>query len=61
MWKGYALAMGTVALLGAVLETGPVWLLAETFNGLMAIPNLFTLAVLTQEVRRLTIDYRKTG
>ena len=61
VWKGYALAMGTVALLGAVLETGPVWLLAETFNGLMAIPNLFTLAVLTQEVRRLTIDYRKTG
>lgn len=61
VWKGYALAMSGAALLGAVLETGPVWLLSETFNGLMAIPNLFTLAVLSSEVRRLTIDYRKTG
>ena len=60
-WKGYAVAMGIMALLGATLETGPVWLLADTFNGLMAIPNLFTLAALTGEVRRLTIDYRKTG
>ena len=61
VWKGFALAQGAMALLGAVMETGPVWLLSETFNGLMAIPNLFTLAVLTKEVRRLTIDYRKTG
>ena len=61
VWKGYALAMSGAALLGALLETGPVWLLAETVNGLMAIPNLFTLAALTSEVRRLTIDYRKTG
>ena len=61
VWKGYALAMSGAALLGALLETGPVWLLAETVNGLMAIPNLFTLAALSSEVRRLTIDYRKTG
>ena len=61
VWKGYAAAMGIMALLGATLETGPVWLLADTFNGLMAIPNLFTLAALTKEVRRLTIEYRKTG
>ena len=60
-WKGYALAMAAVALLGAVLETGPVWLIADTCNGLMAIPNLFTLAVLTPEVRRLTIEYKKSG
>jgi len=50
-----------MALMGAVMETGPVWLLADTFNGLMTIPNLFTLAVLAPEVRRLTIDYRKSG
>lgn len=60
-WQGFALAQGIMALLGAVLETGPVWLLAECFNGLMAIPNMFTLAVLASEVRRLTIDYRKSG
>ena len=61
VWKGLALAQGAMALLGAVLETGPVWQISETFNGLMAIPNLFTLAVLAKEVSRLTIDYRKTG
>ena len=61
VWKGFALAQGAMALLGAVLETGPVWLIADTFNGLMAIPNLFTLAVLMPEVRRLTIDHRRSG
>lgn len=58
-WKGFALAQCLMAAAGALLETGPVWLLADTFNGLMAIPNLFTLAVLSSEVRRLTIEYRK--
>ena len=61
VWKGFALAMSAMALLGAVLETGPVWLIADTFNGLMAVPNLFTLAALTPEVRRLTIEFRKAG
>ena len=60
-WKSFSLAQAGMALLGAVLGTGPVWLLADLFNGLMAIPNLFTLAMLSTEVHRLTIDYRKTG
>lgn len=60
-WQGFAAAQGAMALLSAVLETGPVWLLADIFNGLMAIPNLLTLAMLSSEVRRLTIDYRKNG
>ena len=59
VWKGFAIAQGAMALLGAMLETGPVWLISETFNGLMAIPNLYTLVVLTKEVCRLTIDFRK--
>ncbi len=60
-WRGFALAQGVMALLGATMEPGPVWLLADTFNGLMAIPNLFALAMLAPEVRRLTIDYKKSG
>ena len=44
-----------------LLETEVVWQLSETANGLMAIPNLITLAVLTPEVVRLTNNYRKTG
>ena len=45
-------------LLGAVLDTGAVWALAEAVNGLMAIPNLIILAVLSQTLRRLTIEYK---
>ena len=44
---------------GSFLETPTVWHLAELFNGLMAIPNLITLAFLTPEVVRLTKDYKK--
>ena len=43
---------------GSVLDTAVVWQLAEAVNGLMAIPNLITLAVLTPEVARLTKEYR---
>lgn len=43
------------------LETAVVWQLSEAANGLMAIPNLIMLAVLTPEVVRLTKDYKKTG
>lgn len=60
-WKTYAIAQGVMALIGCRMQTGAVWLLSDIFNGLMAIPNLFTLAVLTPEVYRLTIDYRKSG
>ena len=45
-------------LAGSFLKTSTVWLLAETVNGLMAIPNLITLAVLTPEVVRLTKEYK---
>ena len=61
VWKAYALAQCVVTFFAAILETGPVWLIADICNGLMAVPNLITLAVLFPEVRRLTIDYRKSG
>lgn len=60
-WKSFAMAQCVMTFLAVLLETGPVWLLADSCNGLMAIPNLITLAVLFPEVRRLTIDYRKPG
>ena len=60
-WRGYAVAMSVMTLFSSMLETGPVWLSADTCNGLMAIPNLLTLAVLFPELRRLTIDYKKSG
>jgi len=45
-------------LLGALLETGVVWLLAETVNGLMAIPNLITLILLGPVFFRLIKEYK---
>lgn len=60
-WKGFALAQCAMTLLASLLETGPIWLVADTCNALMAIPNLLTLAVLFPEIRRLTIEYRKSG
>lgn len=46
------------AFLGAVLKTGTVWLLAETVNGLMAIPNLIALLYLSPEFFRLIKEYK---
>ncbi len=60
-WRGFALAQAAAVALGAVLDTGTVWLLAETVNGLMAIPNLIALAALSPEVVRLTKEYEKAG
>ncbi len=60
-WGVFALLQTVTVVMGAVLNTETVWLLAETVNGLMAIPNLLALAVLSNEVVRLTIDYKNTG
>ena len=56
--RGFAFLQGAVVILGAVLETGTVWLVSETVNGLMAIPNLIALAALSPELIRLTKEYR---
>lgn len=61
-WKPFALAQGAAALLGTLTDTAAVWRFSETVNGLMAVPNLITLAVLSPVVIRLTKEYlRKSG
>ena len=58
----FAWLQAVVVILGAVMETKTVWLLSETVNGLMAVPNLITLAVLSPELIRLINEYRaKSG
>jgi AGCS family alanine or glycine:cation symporter len=56
-WELFALLQTGTVVLGAVLNTQTVWLLAETVNGLMAIPNLIALACLSPELVRLTKEY----
>lgn len=57
-WKYFVLLQGIAVIMGAVLKTGTVWLLAEIVNGLMAIPNLIALAYLSPELVRLTREYK---
>jgi AGCS family alanine or glycine:cation symporter len=45
------------ALLGATLKLSFVWLLADTMNALMAIPNLIALALLSPIVFKLTKEF----
>lgn len=42
---------------GAMAQLGFIWLMADTFNAMMAIPNLIALALLSPIVFRLTRDY----
>lgn len=57
-WKGFVYLQAAIVPISAVLGTGTVWMLAETVNGLMAIPNLAVLAYLSPELKRLTTEYR---
>ncbi len=57
--RGFAALQTAVVILGALLGTGTVWILAEIVNGLMAIPNIIALAYLCPELIRLTKEYEK--
>lgn len=46
-----------VAIVGATVDLGLLWSIAETFNGLMAIPNLIALFLLSGTVVRLVKEY----
>ena len=56
-WKWFVAAQGLTTILGATMGTATVWLIAETINGLMAIPNLIALALLTPDLIRLIKEY----
>ena len=55
--KYFMAAYALVAILGATANLGLMWSIAETFNGLMAIPNLIALFLLSGKVGELTKEY----
>ncbi len=59
VWKKFVALQAITVILGALLKTSTVWLLSETVNGLMAIPNLIALAFLSPRLARLTKEYKK--
>ena len=50
-----------VAILGATLDLGILWGVADTFNGLMSIPNLIALFLLSGTVIKLANEYFGEG
>ena len=57
--RPFSCLQAVTTVLGAVIGAGPVWLLAETINGLMAIPNLVALIGLSPELHILSKGYRE--
>lgn len=55
--KPFLIIYALVAILGATMDLGVIWEVAETFNGLMAIPNLIAVFLLSGTVVRLIKNY----
>lgn len=58
--KPFMIVYSLVAILGATADLGLLWGIAETFNGLMAIPNLIAVFLLSGTVVKLTKAYFAT-
>ena len=58
--KPFMVAYSLVAIIGATADLGLMWSVAEAFNGLMAIPNLIALFLLSGTVARLVKQYFET-
>jgi len=55
--KPFMLVYSLVAIVGATMDLGLMWSIAETFNGLMAIPNLIAVFLLSGVVVKLVKEY----
>ncbi|MEE1312579.1 MAG: sodium:alanine symporter family protein [Lachnospiraceae bacterium] len=55
--KPFMIAYSLVAVIGATIDLGLLWSIAETFNGLMSIPNLIALFLLSGTVFQLVKEY----
>ncbi len=55
--KPFMLVYSLVAIVGATMNLGLLWSIAETFNGLMVIPNLLAVFLLSGVVVRMVKDY----
>lgn len=56
--KIFMVIYACMAVVGATIDLGLLWGIADTFNGLMAIPNLIALFLLSGTVVRLVKEYR---
>lgn len=54
--RPFLVAYSFISIIGATINLGLLWDIADTFNGLMAIPNLIALLILSGQVKKLAID-----
>ena len=57
--KPFMLVYSFVAIIGAVADLGLIWGISDTCNGLMAIPNLIAVFLLSGTVVKLTKEHFK--
>lgn len=57
-WRTFAWAQTGFTFVSSLLDTAAVWQFSETVNGLMLIPNLLALVLLSPEAVRLTAEFR---
>lgn len=55
--KPFMVLYSLIAVVGATMDLGLMWGIAETFNGLMAIPNLIAVFLLSGVVVKLVKEY----
>lgn len=55
--KVFLVLYALVAIMGATIDLGVIWGVSDTFNGLMAIPNLIGLFLLSGTVLKLTKEF----
>lgn len=55
--KPFMVVYSLVAIIGATIDLGLVWSVSDTFNGLMVIPNLIAVALLSGTVFKLVKEY----
>ena len=55
----YRIIFLIIGIVGAVSQLDLIWAIADTLNGLMAIPNLIGLLILSPKIAKLTNDYMK--
>ena len=55
--KPFFVVYSFVSILGATVDLGLLWSIADTFNGLMSIPNLMALLLLSGTVAKLTKEF----
>ena len=59
--KPFMVIYALVAVIGATMDLGLLWDIADTFNGLMIIPNLIGVLLLSGTVVKLTKEYFEDG